>query len=294
METPFMRSRIFLLSLAGLMGVAVSFLAEPHAPMQAAFLRPAQPGSVFPQSSKDDRIARLIRQLESDSFRLREQASHELIQLGVPAYAPLKKALAAKPSLELTRRIEDILWCVEVDAESAPAVNGLRLFLKADRQKVKPGETVTFTTRLCNRTDSDLNIQVGYSYCGNYFEQGFTFRRLDLPHREVESQCHAGFCGTGAYPLFVTVSARSVIEYATKARFGVHEHCPMGYQMGYNTLESPDGWLHRIRVHHAMQPGQTAESGRRGEGSDGRPANPHAPYWSGSIYSNEVRIEAQR
>lgn len=295
-----MKARILLLVLAAVMAGAIGLLAQPQpvspplsTPAPAVSLSLSHPAPKLSQAAPDQpRIAKLIGDLQDVRFRVREEASGQLIQIGMPACGSLRKVLQAKPSLELTRRVESILWNLEVDEDNAPIINGLKICLKADRNRVKPGETVTFTAKLCNVTDKDLNVKVGYSHCGNYFEQGFAFRRFEEPHREVRAECHFGFCGTGAYPLFVTIPAKSVVEYSTVAQFGNHERCYMGYQMGYNTLDGLTGWTHRIRVHHAVTAPENESRGKTGE-NEGKPTNERAPYWSGSIYSNEVRVQAQ-
>jgi WD40 repeat protein len=72
---------------------AVAFLKER--------LKPAAP--------PDARIRRLVADLDSDRFAVRESASKELRQLGVRAEPLLLQVLRAKPSPELRRRVEDLL-----------------------------------------------------------------------------------------------------------------------------------------------------------------------------------------
>lgn len=56
-----------------------------------------------------ERIQRLIADLDSDRFDVRQQAAVELAQLGDQAESALNSALAAKPSLEVRRRVELLL-----------------------------------------------------------------------------------------------------------------------------------------------------------------------------------------
>src|SRR5207245_2615513 len=53
------------------------------------------------------RIAQLIADLDSNAFEMREKAMHELAKL--PAEPALRKVLAGNPSLEVRRRIEQLL-----------------------------------------------------------------------------------------------------------------------------------------------------------------------------------------
>jgi len=55
------------------------------------------------------RVARLISDLDSDQFTVREQAYQELEQLGEGAIRACREALAGRPSLELRRRLETLL-----------------------------------------------------------------------------------------------------------------------------------------------------------------------------------------
>jgi RNA polymerase sigma factor (sigma-70 family) len=55
------------------------------------------------------RLAELLTNLDSDDFSLREQATHELKRLAELAEEDVRKALQARPSLEMRRRLEDIV-----------------------------------------------------------------------------------------------------------------------------------------------------------------------------------------
>jgi WD40 repeat protein len=81
-----------------------AWLAAPDAAV-AAFRRlrpPARPVDA-------GRVQRLVADLDSDQFAVREKASQELRALGPGARDPLRQALAKSPSAEVTRRIEALL-----------------------------------------------------------------------------------------------------------------------------------------------------------------------------------------
>jgi hypothetical protein len=65
-------------------------------------LHPARPAD-------QEKIARLIADLDSDDFRIRNQATDELQKVGDLAEEAMKRALAARPSLEVCRRLERLL-----------------------------------------------------------------------------------------------------------------------------------------------------------------------------------------
>jgi dipeptidyl aminopeptidase/acylaminoacyl peptidase len=56
-----------------------------------------------------DKLTRLINDLDSNDFQVREKASVELAELTELAEPDLQKVLKGKPSLEMRRRIEDLL-----------------------------------------------------------------------------------------------------------------------------------------------------------------------------------------
>jgi WD40 repeat protein len=55
------------------------------------------------------RIERLIADLDDDAFAVRERASRELKQIGSPVAPALRRVLAKRPTLEMRRRIEQLL-----------------------------------------------------------------------------------------------------------------------------------------------------------------------------------------
>jgi WD40 repeat protein len=56
-----------------------------------------------------DRVAQLIANLDSDEFDVRDRASRQLMRFGKPTADALRKTLAGNPSLEVHRRIDEIL-----------------------------------------------------------------------------------------------------------------------------------------------------------------------------------------
>ncbi len=67
------------------------------------------------------RIARLIKDLDSDNFEIREKASQELEGLGQLAEGPLRDALKASPSAEVRDRAERLLSRLKAEAATAPS-----------------------------------------------------------------------------------------------------------------------------------------------------------------------------
>jgi hypothetical protein len=73
-----------------------------------------------PAPEVEQRIARLISDLESNRFAVRQRAAEELDQLGRFAEAQLRQALKRRPGLDLTRRLERLL------ANRKPSARGMR------------------------------------------------------------------------------------------------------------------------------------------------------------------------
>jgi RNA polymerase sigma factor (sigma-70 family) len=97
-------------TLLGAGGQAVGFLKER--------LRPAA-------AIDGKRIDRLLADLDSDQFEVREKAARELEELGDGVEPALRKALAGRPSLELRRRAEEVLQALD-PSRSPERLRGVR------------------------------------------------------------------------------------------------------------------------------------------------------------------------
>jgi RNA polymerase sigma factor (sigma-70 family) len=71
-------------------------------------------------------IGRLIADLDSDKFAVREQASHELTAMGEYAVPYLRGALDGKPALEPQMRLEKILQTIKAGVPSLAVMRSLR------------------------------------------------------------------------------------------------------------------------------------------------------------------------
>jgi hypothetical protein len=72
------------------------------------------------------RLERLLADLDSDKFAVRERASGELKALAEHAVPALRMALAGKPSLESRRRLEALLHQLESASLSPETVRQIR------------------------------------------------------------------------------------------------------------------------------------------------------------------------
>jgi WD40 repeat protein len=75
---------------------------------------------------EEAKLTQLIADLDSERFETRDRASRELQQLGQRAEPALRKALEAKPSLEVTQRLRALLEQVEHRTLTAEQLHALR------------------------------------------------------------------------------------------------------------------------------------------------------------------------
>ncbi len=92
-----------------------------------------------PATVPADRIRRLISDLDSDQFTRREAATKELRALGELAEPGLRKALAKPSSLEVRRRIEQLLPIPprELSSEELRGLRALRVLTQADTPEAR-------------------------------------------------------------------------------------------------------------------------------------------------------------
>src|SRR5262249_30750348 len=74
-------------------------------------LRPVEPAD-------PRRVAQIVKDLGSDQFALRQRATRQLVQLGEPALPALRQTLAAQPTLEVRRRLEQVIEKLQPEARS--------------------------------------------------------------------------------------------------------------------------------------------------------------------------------
>ncbi len=95
-----------------------------------------------------ERLTRLVADLDSDQFTVRDKAMHELEELGELAGAALRKALAAKPSLETRRRIEELLAKLRGPLPAGERLRSLRAVEVLEHAGTEPARRVL--TRLAS------------------------------------------------------------------------------------------------------------------------------------------------
>jgi WD40 repeat protein len=85
-----------------------------------ANLKPAAPAPA-------ERMAELIKQLDSEVFKVRDHAAQELKKLGLAAEKALRQAAKNKPSLETSQRIDKLLAELDSGAEWQQTLTALKL-----------------------------------------------------------------------------------------------------------------------------------------------------------------------
>jgi WD40 repeat protein len=116
---------------------AGALAAEPGqaVPLLKARLRPVAP-------PEPERVARLLTELESKRFTVRQRAAHELEGLGDLAEPALEKLLAAKPPLETRKRVEAILERLRGPAGPGDMLRALRAVEVLERIGSPPARAV--------------------------------------------------------------------------------------------------------------------------------------------------------
>jgi WD40 repeat protein len=107
----------------------IAFLAMRRlldAPDDAAALLKKHVKPVESKAASAERMAKLIAGLDHDEFEQREQAMRQLESLGKAARAALEKALAANPTVETRRRIEELLGKMESKGPPVELMRPLR------------------------------------------------------------------------------------------------------------------------------------------------------------------------
>jgi WD40 repeat protein len=99
--------------------VSLEELPEAAAAVLKAQLKPVE-------APPAGRIDRLIADLDSDTFEVRQQAQQELSRLGEQAAPALRKALEGKPSAEVARRVKELLSDLDVAAADPALLQRLR------------------------------------------------------------------------------------------------------------------------------------------------------------------------
>jgi WD40 repeat protein len=101
-------------------------LALAASPCAVPFLRERLHPATAPAPAELDRF---VRELDDNRFEVRERARQELGRVGPPAVAALRRVLNGKPSLEVRRRVEQLLE--ELDRPS-PTSEEVRLLRAVD------------------------------------------------------------------------------------------------------------------------------------------------------------------
>jgi hypothetical protein len=253
------------------------------------------------QPAPAQEIDGLIADLESPSYRVREKASARLLVLEARAVEPLQRAVASGKSLELVARAQQLLRKLVIFEPGGATVNGLKLILKGDRDKVKLGDTLTLTTWLCNMTHADMNVTVALYGSPHAFTAGAGLRRLvpaadgKAPPTEEAARTVRGGMINRLHALHRTVPARTAVPYRTTATL-LRQNGDTYYYLSEGmpaNLAAPAEGEHTLRmvlVAAAPDPvGRPASKDIRSV-PDLAPVNQSAPFWGGTVRSNDVRL----
>jgi hypothetical protein len=129
------------------------------------------------EEQRHARIAMLISLLDHRDEPVRKLAADELTAIGGDAVEPLRQAIR---DLDPARHRPEHLALYNRLAICQPGgewTNDLQLSLRADLDAVRPGDTVTFTTTVCNLDNEPCHLAVAQGEFG-HFEAGWGLRRI--------------------------------------------------------------------------------------------------------------------
>ena len=153
--------------------VAVAAVLSLVMPLRSDTPRPAPAAGIsFEQTIAElKQIAELAQQLDDKSFAKRQDASERLMQMGKPAVGPLQRLLAAKPSLEIAKRIEAIL----------------REIKKQHRPKNKLRKVLTPRINLEKGIEGNTPLKDALDFLSDRYDLTFTMDEIRLHrHRRAE------------------------------------------------------------------------------------------------------------
>jgi hypothetical protein len=240
------------------------------------------------------RIAWLITKLDDNEPLWREWATEKLVASGLPALAPVRAALAEDfPPARPDGFHEVINRLAIYEPGGGEYTNGLKLHLQADADAIRPGDMVTFTTRLCNLEDEPLLFS---SRQLAFFQDGRAFRRVPEPCAEGNNlelapltelpQVVGGMMMIRRRIYYIrvpqtdSIPARSSLPFTMTAHL-IQENGQRYFQFGDDKtrrLEVPASGVARFRMVYTT------------EATEGDLAGDHFVVWTGTARSNDVLI----
>jgi len=260
---------------------------------------------------KQHRVAWLIAKLESNEPRWQEWAADRLVEIGLPALQSLRAALADEQLAGYRERFQEVINRLAIyEPGAGELVNGLQLRLAADADAIRPGESVTFTTTVCNLEDEPMLLPARQLA---FFADGHAFRRVpetsgragDLelqPLADVPSAINALVLRRRMY--FYRVSENDSIPARSSRPFTMIAHLREEngrcfFQFGDDKtrrLEVPAGGVARFRMAFKNEDAEqmvivwSGSSGARISPSGGRIAEKEPGRWTGTARSNDVLL----
>ena len=180
-----------------------------------------------------------------------------------------------------------------------PVVNGLQMFLKADKDRIAPGETLTLTVTMRNLTDQDVKLNIAW-WGEKYFETGFGLGRIPIGQdsrlmhmaRMLADDWGSSALISVLLPEAETIPRRSSKSWPIPLRLTT---APRGrfFMIGAGAnkryLQAPPGRC-RLSWMYVFSDSENAYA-RMGHERKPKPTAEFVPFWEGKIYANEVAID---
>ncbi len=264
---------------------------------------PANAGEVSRELSRAEIVKHYIKQTCSTDKRIVEQAHLDLYKLGTEIISDLQSLLAATPNPDETAAIKKAVDRLEA--------SDLAVSLSADKKEIKPGEKVVFTVTVENKSDHDLNIDLGHLHHGNSFVTGMGYSVLLQPNRDpAEHRISPGKMNYtrnvfGPLRILKTVRARQKRTFEGKAEYRLAQNVlnykkgggweeltipALAFEVSAFEVKAPCSIL--IRAHLSGNPYRESEFSDTVDPAP-KPENPDAKDWvhSGGLFTNDVELK---
>ncbi|MDX1564193.1 MAG: hypothetical protein R3236_02250 [Phycisphaeraceae bacterium] len=249
-------------------------------------------------------VQNLVADLEDEEYAVRQRATEKLAKLGPKGLGLIRDFHAAATDPEVRNRLQQVIQAIENrEQPGGEVVDGIRLGVKASQETIRPGETVTIETFMTNTTNHLIQIQVGYTPTGNYFESGSALHqlatRLEAGHPEGKvvkewkrATPQVMVCGTGARAIYKTLRPGQTVTYS----------CPVTYHQLKNRtaarlMERSREVLNALQVgprgHWQIVIGQGGVIQLRMQHHISPPREPRKTQiheWAGTVTSNTIEL----
>jgi hypothetical protein len=250
------------------------------------------------------RITACIARLTGSDSAVSKRTEEELGAIGGPALGLLEEALEASTDTQHKQQLREALNRLAIHRPGGPVVDGFKIALRADKDKIRPFEPVKLTTTFANMTERPMVVFSAWTHgtaqavrvwgLWPAISAARDFR--ETPPQEAPGCCQY-VCGSWngilvnscLYQVFEVIPPRRAVEFVSVVHHRTKERLSdqgIPQQKEPSWFEAPIPGTCRLRVIHELGPKYSDPT------NSGRPPLPaDARVWIGTAHSNEVAIE---